>query len=100
MSASHFEMDMYESEGDDKSAKRFSDEIVASLEIVSFLRLCNITGLLSLVAVDWFVVVQLVYQKYKDSSFGQNLIMAGTSRPTKMPENFRLFRQCPNFLNS
>ena len=91
-------MDKYESKGDDKSAQRFSDEIVTLFRIVSFLRLCNITGLLSLVAVDWFVVVQLVYQKYKDSSFGQNLIMAGTS--TKMPENFRLFRQCPNFLNS
>ena len=58
-------MDKYESKGDDKSAKRFSDEIVTLLRIVSFLRLCNIIGLFSLVAVDW-LVVQLVCQRFKD----------------------------------
>ena len=92
--ASH--MDKYESKGDDKSAKMFSDEIVTLFRIVNFLRLCNIIGLFSLVAVDW-LVVQLVCQRFKDSSFGQNLIMAEIS--TKMPENSRLLRQCPNFLN-
>ena len=56
-------MDMYESEGDDKSAKRFLDEIVTSLQIVSFLRLCNIIGLLSLVAVDWFWSLSFPHMK-------------------------------------
>jgi hypothetical protein len=86
---------MSESEGDDKSVKRFSKEIAWHLRRINFLSFCNL-GLFTSVLVDW---VDLQRSKNKDSRFGHNSMMTGISTTNKCP-NFRLLREYPKFLSN